>query len=131
MADKKTSDNARIGEGKPGPGRPKGCANKATAAVREAIARVLDTNAENFGRWLASVAEGEKESATDRDGKPIVGDSGEPQLTWLRKPDPGLAVKLAMDMAEYHIPKLARTETTVEGEVTLATRLVIKRPANG
>ena len=123
MADKKTSDNARIGEGKPGPGRPKGCANKATAAVREAIARVFDTNAENFGRWLASVAEGEKESATDRDGKPIVGDSGEPQLTWLRKPDPGLAVKLAMDMAEYHIPKLARTETTVEGEVTLARDL--------
>ena len=121
----------RFVAGDPRAGRPKGSANKATAAVREAIARVLDTNAENFGRWLASVAEGEKESATDRDGKPIVGDSGEPQLTWLRKPDPGLAVKLAMDMAEYHIPKLARTETTVEGEVTLATRLVIKRPANG
>jgi hypothetical protein len=85
---------------------------------------VLDSNAENFGRWLASVAEGEKEPVTDRDGEPILDKSGAPEFTWLRKPDPGLAVKLAMDMAEYHIPKLARTE--INGEIGVRGTLVIR-----
>jgi hypothetical protein len=34
MADKKT---AKIGEGKPGPGRPKGMPNKSTALLKDAI----------------------------------------------------------------------------------------------
>jgi len=63
MTDKQTKSNRRIGDGTPGPGRPKGIPNKATATVREAIARVLEGNVENFSRWLASVAEGERESA--------------------------------------------------------------------
>jgi hypothetical protein len=124
MTVKQTTGKRRIGDGTPGPGRPKGCANKATVAVRDAIARVLETNAENFGRWLASVAEGEKEPDTDQDGKPMLDKSGTPQFTWLRKPDPGLAVKLAMDMAEYHIPKLARTE--INGEIGVRGTLVIR-----
>ena len=110
--------------GDPRAGRRKGSANKATTAVREAIARVLESNAENFGRWLASVADGEKEASTDRDGKPVMRKNGEPEFTWLRKPDPGLAVKLAMDMAEYHIPKLARTE--INGEIGVRGTLVIR-----
>lgn len=114
MADKKTSDKGRIGKGKPGPGRPKGKPNGTTIAVREAIARVLDGNAENLGRWLASVAEGEREPAEE-------GEKGEG--SWLRKPDPGLALKLAMDMAEYHIPKLARTE--INGEIGIRGKLII------
>jgi hypothetical protein len=104
-------------------GRQEGTLNKATATVREAIARVLESNAENFGRWLASVAEGEKESEKDQDGKPALDDNGKPKFTWLRRPDPGLAVKLAMDMAEYHIPKLARTE--VSGDLTVRGKLII------
>jgi len=114
MAVKKTTGNRRVGDGTPGPGRPKGLANKTTIAVREAIARVLDGNAENLGRWLASVAEGEREP-------PDEGAKGEG--SWLRKPDPGLALKLAMDMAEYHIPKLARTE--ISGEIGLRGKLII------
>jgi hypothetical protein len=93
-------------------GRPKGTPNGSTVAVRDAIARVLQGNVENFSRWLASVAEGERE-ASDDDGKD----------KWLRKPDPGLALKLAMDMAEYHIPKLARTE--INGEIGIRGKLVI------
>ncbi len=113
MGDKKTAGNRRVGDGTPGPGRPKGCANKSTVAVREAIARVLEGNTENFSRWLASVAEGEKEAVGDDDG----------ESKWLRKPDPGLALKLAMDMAEYHIPKLARTE--INGEIGIRGKLII------
>ena len=113
MPDKKTADNGRIGNGKPGPGRPKGCANKDTVTVREAIARVLEGNAGNFSRWLARVAEGEKDASGDDDS----------EAKWLRKPDPGLALKLAMDMAEYHIPKLARTE--INGEIGIRGKLII------
>jgi hypothetical protein len=43
--------------------------------------------------------------------------------TWIRRPDPGLALKLAMDMAEYHIPKLARTE--INGEIGIRGKLII------
>lgn len=66
--------------------------------MREAIARVLQTNADKFGVWLTRVAEGSK----------AKGKRG-------RAPDPGRALQLAMDMAEYHIPKLARTEITGAG----------------
>ena len=114
--DKKTKSNRRIGDGTPGPGRPKGVPNKATATVRDAIARVLEGNTGNFSRWLASVAEGEKETATSDD-------TGETKITWIRQPDPGLALKLAMDMAEYHIPKLARTE--INGEIGIRGKLII------
>jgi hypothetical protein len=116
MADKKTPENARIGRGKAGPGRPKGKANGTTIAVREAIARVLEDNVENFSRWLAAVAEGEKEAAA-------ASAEGKTDTSWIRKPDPGLALKLAMDMAEYHIPKLARTE--ISGELGIRGKLII------
>jgi hypothetical protein len=96
---------------KTGGGSRKGVPNKATATVRDAITRVLEGNVENFSRWLASVAEGEKDASEEGDDK------------WLRKPDPGLALKLAMDMAEYHIPKLARTE--INGEIGIRGKLII------
>jgi hypothetical protein len=107
---------------KSGGGSRKGVPNKATAAVREAITRVLEGNAENFGRWLASVAEGEREPRME-DGKPLLDEHGEPIMKWLRQPDPGAALKLAMDMTEYHIPKLARTE--INGEIGIRGKLII------
>ena len=94
--------------------------NKATADVRKAIATVLETNAANFSKWLERVAEGEKEfePEKDEDGMPVLDpETREPkgEWSWLRRPEPGTALKLAMDMAEYHIPKLARMEHT-DGE---------------
>lgn len=97
-----------------GKGRVKGVPNKATKDVREAIAKLLGSNTENFSVWLAGVAEGEKEFEPELDdsGNPVIGDDGEPKGTWewLRRPNPEGALKLALDMAEFHIPKLARTE---------------------
>ena len=69
-------------------GRPKGSPNKATAAVREAIAVFAEGNAHKLQEWLDDVAMG-------------VGGN---------KPDPAKAADLYLRAIEYHIPKLARTE---------------------
>jgi hypothetical protein len=86
-ANKQTIENG-VGSGTPGPGRPKGSVNKATARVREAIANMADDNAENFGIWLAEVAAKSPEKACD----------------------------IYLRAIEYHIPKLARTEVTGKDE---------------
>jgi hypothetical protein len=65
--------------------RPKGSPNKATAAAREAIARFVDDNASKLQKWLDEIAE--------KDG-------------------PRAAYQCFMDVVEYHVPKLARTEIT-------------------
>lgn len=59
--------------------------NKTTANAREAIARLVDGNAERLQEWLDQIAE--------QDG---------PQAAW----------RCMMDVIEYHVPKLSRTEHT-------------------
>src|SRR3990167_1609377 len=86
---RKPSGAAAMGAG---PGRPKGIPNKVTTEFRDTVRRLLETNAENMGRWLTLVAEG--------DGS----DNG--------KPDPGKALDLLAKPAEFAAPKLARTEVT-------------------
>jgi len=81
-------ETPKIGEGLPGPGRPKGLPNRATQAVREAIARMAEENAENFNLWLSQVAASSPEKACD----------------------------IYLKAIEYHIPKLARTEVTGKDE---------------
>ena len=81
-----------VKNGEPGrkqPGRPKGVKNKATVAAREAIARFVDGNSERLQSWLDEIAE--------RDG-------------------PQAAFKCFADVVEYHVPKLARIETTGKDE---------------
>lgn len=68
-----------------GRGRPKGAINKSTALAREAIAKLVDGNADRLQEWLDQIAEDEKQG-------------------------PAVAFKLLMDVMEYHVPKLARTE---------------------
>ena len=77
-------ETPKIGEGAPGPGRPKGVPNRSTAAVREAIAKMAEDNAEKFAEWLEKVAQDSPEKACD----------------------------IYLKAIEYHIPKLARTEVT-------------------
>lgn len=65
-------------------GRPKGVPNKATMQAREAIGRFVDGNAHRLQQWLDRVAE----------------------------TDPERAFALFQSVIEYHVPKLARTEST-------------------
>ena len=66
-------------------GRKKGTPNKSTANAREAIGRLVDKNAGRMEKWLDEIA----------------AEQG-PLMAW----------RCLMDVIEYHIPKLARTELT-------------------
>lgn len=87
---KETKPKRRVGDGTPGPGRPKGIPNKVTTEFRETVRQLLEDNAENVSKWLQDVAEG-----TNTD-----------------KPDPGKALDLLAKLAEFAAPKLARVEHT-------------------
>ena len=68
-------------------GRVAGVPNKSTALAREAIARFVDGNSHKLQEWLEEIAMNEK-----------LG--------------PKVAFDCFMQVAEYHVPKLARTEHT-------------------
>ena len=66
-------------------GRPAGSPNKSTAMAREAIARFVDGNSHKLQQWLDEIAMSEKHG-------------------------PKVAFDCFMQVAEYHVPKLARVE---------------------
>ena len=68
-----------------GSGRAVGTPNKATVNAREAIARLVDSNAERMQEWLDAIAESEG-----------------PMAAW----------RCLSDVIEYHVPKLSRSELT-------------------
>lgn len=105
MSEKQTEQKRRIGDGLPGPGRKKGVPNKATTEFRETVRSLLEDNAENVGKWLQAVAEGDPLHEV--------------------KPDPGKALDLMAKLAEFAAPKLARTEVVGDKESPLT--VVIKR----
>jgi len=89
-----------------GKGRQKGVPNKATGVAREAFAMFVDGNAHKMQRWLDRVAEGvpvinaDTKQQEERNGVPL----------WINPPAPATALDIIQRIAEYHIPKLARTE---------------------
>lgn len=78
-------------------GRVAGVPNKSTALAREAIARFVDGNSHKLQEWLDEIAMNEK-----------LG--------------PKVAFDCFMQVAEYHVPKLARTEHT--GDVDQPVKVV-------
>jgi hypothetical protein len=68
-------------------GRAAGTSNKTTILAREAIALFVDGNAHRLAGWLDQIAEDPKQG-------------------------PKAAFDCFMDVVEYHVPKLARTELT-------------------
>lgn len=78
---------------KTGGGSRKGVPNKATARCREVMSLIADDMAQDFQRWLALTASGDESLGI--------------------KPDPKGAADLYLKAIEYHIPKLARTESHV------------------
>ncbi len=105
-------------------GRRKGVGNTAKRDVREAFARLMESNIENFSLWLKQIAEGIQEPEYDFDGKPVLKEDGTPQMNYLLRPHPEIAMKLMVDMAEFHFPKLARH--TIDGTIQQKASLVIE-----
>ena len=85
-------------------GRVKGTPNKVNREFRETIRKLLDDNADNVGRWLQQVAEGEGET----------------------KPDPAKALDLLAKLAEFAAPKLGRVEHVGDGGGPVLNEIVIK-----
>ena len=77
----------------PSKGRPKGAQNKVTTKSKEAVAAFFEANVDRFQGWLDEVA----------------------------KKDPERAYRMVYDLAEFHLPKLARNEHTGKdgGEINL------------
>lgn len=78
-----------------GKGRIKGVPNKVTREFRETVRSLLESNADNVGKWLAKVADGDEIAEV--------------------KPDPGKALDLLAKLAEFAAPKLNRTEHVGDG----------------
>lgn len=74
-------------------GRGKGTPNKSTARVREAVSRIADNNIESVQKWLEDIE------------------------------DPKQRLDLFIRLLEYHIPKLARVESKVEGDIEVIHRI--------
>lgn len=84
-------------------GRQKGTPNRATGAVREAIAAFASANVDRMDSWLRAIE-------TD---------------------DPAKAMELYLKAIEYHIPKLGRTEVVGDdgGPVEFVIRDLGKEPS--
>ena len=78
-------------------GRRRGTPNKATANAREAIALFVDGNAHRLAGWLDQIA----------------------------AESPEKAYRCFMDVVEYHVPKLARTELAGDPDSPLQTSLTV------
>jgi hypothetical protein len=78
--------------------RPKGSPNKATAAAREAIARFVDGNATRVQAWLDAIE---------------------------AKDGPAAAYRCWLELVEYHVPKLARTEIAGDPDSPLKQSLEV------
>lgn len=66
-------------------GRPKGSVNKASALAREAVGRLVENNLDKMEQWLQEIYE---------------------------QNGPKVAMFVMIDLLEFHLPKLARTEIT-------------------
>lgn len=88
-------------KGDPRAGRPKGSTNKATKRARDAIASFAERSTDKFLDLLDDIA----------------------------KEDPQAAVRLYLQLLEYHLPKLARTEVSGEVDQTVTINVQSLIPA--
>jgi hypothetical protein len=70
--------------------------------------------------WLETIAKGIP--LVDKDGNQVYDKSGFPQ--YLVPPNPNQAFNCFMQVSEFHVPKLARTELVGDKENPLTVQLV-------
>jgi hypothetical protein len=84
-------------------GRKKGTPNKVTSVAREAFLATFDNLKPDLERWVRETAEGWESVKVTKEGGTITVVEGR---------DPAKAADLVIRMAEYHFPKLGRSEVT-------------------
>jgi hypothetical protein len=103
-------------------GRTKGVPNKVTSAARAAFLATFDRLSTDLDVWIQQTANG-------WDVEKVVGRGETERVVVVREgKDPGKAADLLIRMAEYHFPKLGRTEVTGEdgGPVEFVIRDIAK-----
>lgn len=91
-------------------GRVKGVPNKVTGAARKAFLATFEHLEGDIESWIRRGAEGELQPLMIK-GQPFVNAEGEPVMI-RQGADPLKAADIIVRMAEYHFPKLGRTEVT-------------------
>lgn len=93
-----------------GIGRKKGTPNKVKSDARQALGFLLENNIDRIQGWIDETANG------------VVGDDGKV----LVKPDPVEAFDMLMKLCEYVLPKLARVDVDVSGDMAIKTFRVVR-----
>jgi hypothetical protein len=78
--------------------------------AREAFLATFGKLEGDLEGWIRRTAEGTEVPLIAKDGTPVLID-GKPVVV-ASDPDPGKAADLLIRMAEYHFPKLGRTEVS-------------------
>lgn len=97
-------------DGRTANGRKKGSVNKSVVEFRQTVQSLLESNADNIGKWLGQVA----------DGVPAEFDGERNMIRPAIVGDPFKALHVVAALAEYAAPKLARTEVSGPGGASLA-----------
>ena len=72
-------------------GKKKGIPNKVTTDIKEAYRLLIESNLQNMTSWLETIAE----------------------------ENPAKAIQIISELSEYVIPKLARTQTEISGDLNI------------
>lgn len=106
-------------------GRTKGTPNKVTSAAREAFLATFGKLEGDLEGWIRKTAEGEEQPLMIK-GVPILREDGKPVMVRVGA-DPGKAADLLIRMAEYHFPKLGRTEVSGPDGGPVQHRVLVDR----
>lgn len=80
-------------------GRKAGAVNRATKKSREAFALLMEGNVDRMQEWLDAIAKDPKHG-------------------------PKAAFDCILDLAEYHLPKLARTELVGDPDAPIVSKII-------